>query len=101
MSLGHFGQADSNFRSFGLHTDLGTGAHSALIGRDLEVLAIAAQRNWLLSSSRRPRASPPRRTSTPQSNIFQRKTKTPRGSAPPDVELNASDITRTRRGVPG
>src|SRR5262245_27185686 len=99
-SLGH-----SNFRSIGLHTNLGTGAHSALIGRDLEVLAIAAQGNWLLRSSRRRRTSPsrrtsptrrrspPRRTSPPQSNIFQRKTNTPCGSAPPDAELYASDIT--------
>ena len=51
MSLGHFGQADRNFRSFGLHTDLGTGAHSALIGREIEVLAIAAKDDWRLSSS--------------------------------------------------
>src|SRR5215813_12627237 len=28
--FGHFGQADRNFRSFRLHTDFGTGAHSAL-----------------------------------------------------------------------
>src|SRR5688572_8506019 len=49
--FGHFTQTDSNFRSFGLHTDLGPGAHSALVGRDLEVLAIAAQDDWLLSGS--------------------------------------------------
>ena len=51
--FGHFSQTDGNFRSFGLHTDLGTGAHSALIIRDLEVLAIAAQGNWRLRSSSR------------------------------------------------
>src|SRR5688572_14000443 len=61
--FGHFGQADGNFRSFGLHTDLGTGAHGALVGRDLEVLAIAAQGDWLLrgstrAASSRTRASP-------------------------------------------
>src|SRR5439155_14377414 len=41
--FGHFGQAERNFRSFGLHTDLGTGAHSARIDRHREVLAIAAE----------------------------------------------------------
>src|ERR671912_1575531 len=49
--FGHFTQTDSNFRSFGLHTDLGTGAHSALIGRDLEILATAAQGDWLRRGS--------------------------------------------------
>src|SRR6185369_15732267 len=99
--------------SVGLHTDLGTGAHRALIGRHLEVPAIAAQGNGLLRSRRGPRTSPSRRSSTtsrrsppprtsaPQRHIFQRKTKTPRGSAPPGAELNASNITRTHRGVPG
>src|SRR4029079_12156858 len=47
------------------------------------------------------RRSPPSWTSPAQRNISQRKTKTPCGSAPPDAELNASDIPRAHRGVPG
>src|SRR4029434_5327418 len=89
---------------------------------------IAAEHDWRLSTSRRRRTNSSRRrrtitprrmratraltagsgrtstsgsTSTPQSDIFQRKTKTACGSAPPDAELKASDIPRTHRGVPG
>src|SRR4030095_14408628 len=49
--LVHFGQTERDFLSFGLHQDLGAGTHSALVAGDLEVLAIAAEHNGLLSSS--------------------------------------------------
>src|ERR1700681_31470 len=57
--------SDKLMATSGLYTDLGTGAHCALIGRDLEVLAIAAQDNGLLRNSRprRRRPSRPRRRS--------------------------------------
>src|SRR4029079_10349515 len=84
--FGHFAQADSNFRSFGLHADLGTGAHRALIGRDLEVLAIAAQGNWLLSGRRR-RTSPPPGTTAPRRTSRRRRTAGPRGTSPPQSNI--------------
>src|SRR5688572_12835726 len=49
--LVHFGQTERDLLSFGLHQDLGAGTHSALVAGDLEVLAIAAQDDWLLGSS--------------------------------------------------
>src|SRR5678815_950645 len=44
-------RTESDFLSFGLHQDLGAGTHSALVAGDLEVLAIAAEHNGLLSRS--------------------------------------------------
>src|SRR5688572_7586930 len=126
--LVHFGQTERDLLSFGLHQDLGAGTHSALVAGDLEVLAIAAQDDWLLGSStaastatargsRRRRRSPPRRTSgrsgTSGWTISTDRREKSEPSGPSfDIdcawkfssivrEIQATDITRAHRGVPG
>src|SRR5687768_17044740 len=47
-ALVHFGQAESDFRPFGLDLDLGAGTHGALVAADLEFLAIASERDGRL-----------------------------------------------------
>jgi hypothetical protein len=44
----HFTQTESDFRSFGFHAELGTGAHRTLVARDPEILAVANKRDGLL-----------------------------------------------------
>src|SRR5688572_21133139 len=126
--LVHFGQTERDLLSFGLHQDLGAGTHSALVAGDPEVLAIAAQDDWLLGSStaastatargsRRRRRSPPRRTSgrsgTSGWTISTDRREKSEPSGPSfDIdcawkfssivrEIQATDITRAHGGVPG
>src|SRR5687767_13242544 len=126
--LVHFGQTERDLLSFGLHQDLGAGTHSALVAGDLEVLAIAAQDDWLLGSStaastatargsRRRRRSPPRRTSgrsgTSGWTISTDRREKSEPSGPSfDIDcawkfsstvrqIQAADITRAHGGVPG
>src|SRR5262245_52188602 len=113
-ALVHFGQTESDFRSFGFHLDLGAGLHGALVAGDLELLAVANKRDgrlrrttgkqsgtlglnegslWSIPTADRGQQSEP---GGPRFEIDRaRKFSSAVG------EIQAADITLAHRGVPG
>src|SRR5690606_22588720 len=77
--------------------------------RDAEVPAIAAQDDGLRGGTPGPRPGPawrpagPRGRSRrrPHGHILQREARTPRGPGPGGAELDAPDVARAHRSVPG
>src|SRR5690606_25786030 len=124
LPIFHFTQTERDFRSFGYHPDLGAGAHCALVARDAKFLAIANKSDGLLGTGRtagscsrrrctrttRPDPRRPRaRACTTGSGSRAKAAATTSGEAAEAAKsattagapkIQASDITRTHRGVP-